>query len=76
MAYRINCRTLFSSTYSTKHGDLLIMFHKGNSKQNSLVRNQYGIQKITTIVLLIKIAFVGHPLSFFLVQSITVGSQD
>ena len=38
---------IFSSTYFTQRGELLITFRNGNSAQNLLVGNQYGIQKIT-----------------------------
>jgi len=52
-AYGINGRTLFSSTNSTRHGELLITFCNGNSAQNSSVGNQYyGSQKITNFRLI------------------------
>ena len=33
-------------------GELLIVFHNGNSAQNSLVGNQYGSQKITIFLVI------------------------
>ena len=51
-AYGINSRTLFSSTYSTQRGELLITFCNGNSAQNSSVGNQYGSEKITNFWLI------------------------
>ena len=36
---------IFTSTYSTQCGELLITFCNGNSAQNLSVGNQYGSQK-------------------------------
>ena len=43
---------LFRSTNSTQRGELLITFLDGNSAQNLLVGNPYGIQKITNFWLI------------------------
>ena len=51
-AYRIISRTLFSSTYSTQRGGLLLTFHNGNSAQKSLVGNQNNSQKIANFGLI------------------------
>ena len=55
-AYGIISRTLISSTYSTQCRELLIAFHShsGNFAQNSSLGNQYGIQKITSVLLINK----------------------
>ena len=71
-------------------GELLIVFHNGNSAQNSSIGKQYGIQKITNfwlinmtvlsvgacINIVCKMAFFGLPSSFFLVRSATVCLRD
>ena len=43
---------IFSSTYFTQRGELLITFRNGNSAQNLSVGNQYGVQKITNFWLI------------------------
>ena len=65
LAYGIDSRTLFSSTYSTQHRELLITFHNGNSAQTSSIEKQYGIQKVTNFwVINMTVLLVGACIDF------------